>query len=58
VVGLKRLGEAYQTGAEIITTACPFCKDQLTEIQDKSVQDNERLPILDIAEIVAGTLTR
>jgi heterodisulfide reductase subunit D len=55
-VGLKRLNEAYATGAELITTACPFCKDQMIDIQNKRVQENRRLPIMDLAEILSGAI--
>jgi heterodisulfide reductase subunit D len=55
VIGLKRLREAHETGAELVATACPFCKDQMIEVQDRGVQEKGRLPIVDIAEIMAGT---
>nr|MDO8099373.1 (Fe-S)-binding protein [Candidatus Njordarchaeota archaeon] len=57
-IGFKRLQEAYETGAEVLATACPFCKDQLSEIQGKNQRNERKLPILDIAEIVAGTLMK
>lgn len=54
-IGVKRLNQAYATGAELIATACPFCKDQMTGVQSKRIQENGRLPILDLAEILART---
>jgi len=57
-VGSRRLEEARATGADFIATACPFCKDQLTEVQNKSMQKNRKLPVADIAEIITGTQNR
>jgi heterodisulfide reductase subunit D len=57
-LGLKRLQEAHETGAEVLTTACPFCKDQLTEIQGKSQPNERKLPVFDIAEIVAEAISK
>ncbi len=56
--GLKRLNEAYATGAELITSSCPFCKDQMADVQSRMVQENRRLPILDVAEILASTIIK
>jgi Fe-S oxidoreductase len=57
-IGLKRLNEAYATGAELIATACPFCKDQIMETQNTKIQENRRLPVRDISELVADTIAR
>lgn len=56
-VGLRRLEEARATSADSISTACPFCKDQMIEVQNRSVQGERKLPVLDIAEIISGTQT-
>jgi heterodisulfide reductase subunit D len=52
-VGLKRLNEAYATGAELIATACPFCKDQIINVQNSRMQKEKELEIVDLTEILA-----
>jgi Fe-S oxidoreductase/nitrate reductase gamma subunit len=55
-VGVIRVEEAVQTGAETIAVGCPFC---VTMFEDaaKSI-GNEKLVVKDIAEIVAETLPK
>ena len=48
-----RLAEAEETGAEILTTACPFCTFNLREGVERSGQDIE---MLDFPEFVAKIL--
>jgi Fe-S oxidoreductase len=50
-----RVKEALETGAEILATACPFCLLTLDEAV-KHVQAEDRLKVLDIAEIAALAL--
>lgn len=57
-VGLRRLNEAYATGAELIATACPFCKDQMIEVQNQRIQENRKLPVFDLSELLASTITK
>jgi heterodisulfide reductase subunit D len=57
-IGLKRLNEAYAIGAELIATACPFCKDQLIDVQNARIQENRRLPVHDLSELIASTLPK
>jgi heterodisulfide reductase subunit D len=57
-VGLKRLNEAYSTGADLIATSCPFCKDQMIDVQNKRIQENRRLPVSDLSELLASTMTK
>jgi Fe-S oxidoreductase len=50
-----RLGEAMDTDAEIIATACPWCHIQLQD----AVQDTEnesRIEVKDIAQLLVETL--
>jgi heterodisulfide reductase subunit D len=57
-VGIRRLNEAYATGAELIATACPFCKDHMIELQNTRVQEDKNLPVVDLAEILAGAVPK
>jgi Fe-S oxidoreductase len=52
-INIERTEELLSTGADTIAVACPFC---MTMISDgvKAVQSD--VPVLDIAEVVAGQL--
>lgn len=54
-VNIERTIEALETGAEIIALNCPFC---ITMISDgvKNTNNEEKVQVLDIAEMVAKTL--
>jgi heterodisulfide reductase subunit D len=56
-IGLMRLDEAYSTGAEIIATACPFCKDHMIDLQNTRME-TKRAGVVDLAEILTGTVPR
>ncbi len=49
-IGAERIGEALSTGAEILVTACPFCKGQLESVAGES------LTVYDLTELVAEKL--
>ena len=51
-VNVERTGDALETGAKIIATACPFC---LTMMQDgvKHYNKEEEVKVMDIAELIA-----
>jgi Fe-S oxidoreductase len=52
-INLERTEELLATGADGIAVACPFCMTMITD----GVQALERdVPVLDIAEVVAGRL--
>lgn len=53
-MALERLQEAERTGAEILTTACPFCAYSLREAAKAS---NSRMRVMDVSEFLAGILT-
>jgi len=50
-----RVKEAAETGAEIIAVACPQCAKMLEDAV-KSEELDDRLKVLDVAEIVTGCL--
>src|SRR5690625_4797193 len=54
-VSENRYREAVATGAEIIATGCPFCKDML-DSADSS--DGEGPEVQDVAQLVADSLDR
>lgn len=51
----NRVKEAISTEAEVIGTACPFCKMVFSEAI-KSEGSNKNMKVLDIAEILASSL--
>jgi Fe-S oxidoreductase/nitrate reductase gamma subunit len=51
----NRIKEAIATGAEVIGTACPFCKIVFTEAV-KLEGSNDNIKVLDIAEILESSL--
>lgn len=50
--GRRRVEEAKETGAKIITTTCPFCKKQLVKVSDDEIE------VYDVAELVAQCLEK
>jgi Fe-S oxidoreductase len=52
-INVERTEELLATGAETIAVACPFCMTMITD-GVKAVQSD--VPVLDIAEVVAGQL--
>ncbi|MCC7411019.1 MAG: (Fe-S)-binding protein [Gammaproteobacteria bacterium] len=50
-INAMRYGDAVDTGAQVVATACPFCVTMFEEIADASAPD-QRLEVSDIAEIV------
>ncbi|RMG17867.1 MAG: (Fe-S)-binding protein [Deltaproteobacteria bacterium] len=54
-INQERVAEAYETGADVVATACPFCqtmvKDGIAELGHE-----EEMRTFDVAEIVAETL--
>ncbi len=51
-VNHARTEEALETGAEVISVACPFCMVMMTDGTKKFEKENE-IVVLDIAELVA-----
>jgi Fe-S oxidoreductase len=52
----KRVKQALETGAEILITACPFCKITLTDAVN-AMKVEGSLEVMDIIELVAQTMT-
>jgi Fe-S oxidoreductase/nitrate reductase gamma subunit len=56
-INQARVNEAIDTGAEVLCAACPFC---MTMFEDgiRGVGKEEEFKVLDLAEIVAGSMVR
>jgi Fe-S oxidoreductase len=55
-VNMDRTGEALATGADIVSTACPFCMIML----DDAVKANGKgddVSVMDISQVVERSLT-
>ena len=52
-INVERAEEALATGADAIASACPFCMTMLSDGVKAKAAD---VPVLDIAEVVAGRL--
>ncbi|MDH5598536.1 MAG: (Fe-S)-binding protein, partial [Cyclobacteriaceae bacterium] len=50
-INVERAGEALETQAEVIATACPFCMTMMTDGIKNKNKENE-VNILDLAELV------
>jgi Fe-S oxidoreductase len=51
----RRVKQALDTGAEILLTACPFCKITLTDAV-KAMKVEESIQVMDITELIAMSL--
>ena len=56
-INQARVNEALETGAEVLCAACPFC---MTMFEDgiRGVGKEEEFKVLDLAEIVAGSMVK
>ena len=56
-INQARVNEALDTGAEVLCAACPFC---MTMFEDgiRGVGKEEEFKVLDLAEIVAGSMVK
>ena len=52
-----RTEQAMKTGAQIISTACPFCL-QMFDDAIKAKEAEEKVKAMDIAELIAGSLVK
>ena len=55
-ISTERSDEAVSTGASIIAVACPFCNTMLTD-GVKTTEKDDSVTVLDIAELVAGSMS-
>ncbi len=55
-INLERTNEALETGATVITAACPFCNTMLTDGVKNSNREDE-VAVLDIAELIAASMS-
>ena len=54
-VNFERTGEAIDTGATVIASACPFCNTMLTD-GVKHGEKEDTVKVMDIAELIAGSM--
>jgi heterodisulfide reductase subunit D len=54
-VNFERTGEALDTGAAVIASACPFCNTMLTD-GVKHGEKEETVKVMDIAELIAASI--
>jgi Fe-S oxidoreductase len=54
-VNLERTDEALTTGAEVVSTACPYCLIMLDDAV-KARQREEEVRVLDLAQVVEQSL--
>jgi Fe-S oxidoreductase len=54
-VNMERTNEALSTGADIISTACPFCMIMLDDAVKANGRDEE-VSVMDIAQVVERSL--
>ena len=56
-IAVKKVKQAIEQGAEVITSACPTCKDNLglavTRLKKEGVGGAKKLKVVDITEILA-----
>ncbi|TXH23228.1 MAG: (Fe-S)-binding protein [Chitinophagaceae bacterium] len=54
-INFERSEEALDTGAEIISTACPYCNTMMTD-GVKNAEQEASVQVMDIAELIAQSL--
>jgi heterodisulfide reductase subunit D len=53
-ISKERIKEAVESGAEILTTSCPFCIGNLKDgYEDLSLETRERIKLIDIIDLIA-----
>ena len=54
-INFERAGEAIDTGATVIASACPFCNTMLTDGVKNKEKENE-VQVMDVAELIAASM--
>lgn len=54
-INFERSGEAIDTGASVVASACPYCNTMLTD-GVKNAEKEEDVKVMDIAEIIAASI--
>ena len=60
-VNVERVDEALSTGADVVSTACPYCMVMLSDAVDAkkaSGEAHEHVEVLDVAQILARSLVK
>ena len=50
-INIERAKEIKENTSKIVATGCPFCNTMLTD-GTKSFEDNKKVEVLDIAELI------
>ena len=50
-INIERAQEIKENTSKIVATGCPFCNTMLTD-GTKSFEDNKKVEVLDIAELI------
>jgi len=54
-VNMERANEALETGADVVSTACPFCMIMLDDAVKANGRDEE-VTVMDISQVVERSL--
>lgn len=54
-INIERAGEALETGATVVASACPFCNTMMTD-GIKSKEKEGDVTVLDVAEMIASSM--
>ena len=56
-ISKERIGEAVESGAEILTTSCPFCIGNLQDAYDEMGKEvKEKILLVDIIDLIASKI--
>ncbi|NHJ20482.1 MAG: (Fe-S)-binding protein [Candidatus Lokiarchaeota archaeon] len=56
-ISTERIKEAIDTGAQILTTSCPFCIGNFSDAyKEMEPKDQEKINIIDIIDLIAGKI--
>jgi heterodisulfide reductase subunit D len=56
-ISKERIKEAIDTGAQILTTSCPFCIGNLSDAyKEMSAEDREKIQVIDVIDLIANKI--